>query len=83
MTELKMIYLFVEIAKNHIPDIDDTDLEYDLRQISIDENGPICSDGQLLDIFKTATRNTLDDGLLYRTIERICMDYSERILNTK
>jgi len=75
MTSLEMIILFVEISKKYIPDIDDTSLEYDLRQLEIDKSGPICSDSQLLDIFIEATQNKLTEGELYQTIEKICLEY--------
>ena len=79
MTSLKMIILFVEISKKYIPDIDDTSLEYDLRQLEIDKSGPICSDSQLLDVFIEATQNKLTEGELYQTIEKICLEYCSAV----
>ena len=79
MTELEMIELFVEISKKYIQNLDDVGLEYDLRQLDIDNSGPICSDGHLLDIFQEATYNKLEDNELYQTIEKICSEYCKAV----
>ena len=79
MKTIEMIYLFVEISKKYIPDIDDTSLEYDLRQLDMDNSGPICSDSHLLDIFIEATQNKLEEGKLYQTIEKICLEYCSAV----
>ena len=79
MKSLQMILLFVEISKKHIPAIDDTDLEYDLRHLDIDESGPICSDSQLLDIFIEATHNQMGENELYPIIEKICLEYCNSV----
>lgn len=78
MTELEMIDLFVGISKKYIPNLDDVGLEYDLRQLGIDKSGPICSDGHLLDLFKEATYNELEENELYQTIEKICSEYCNK-----
>lgn len=75
ITEVEMINLFVKKAKRYIADLDDVGLEYDLRQINIDEQGPVCSDHHLLQIFREATYHKIDDNTLYGLIEKICMEY--------
>lgn len=79
MKAIEMIYLFVEISKKYIPNIDDTSLEYDLRQLDMDNSGPICSDSHLLDIFKEATRDQLEENELYQIIEKICLEYCSAV----
>lgn len=79
MKQLQMLSLFIEISKEIIPEIDEIDLEYDIRhnQIDFDYSGPVCSDNKLLDIFSGVINK--DDGELYQLIERICIEYAKRV----
>lgn len=79
MTRREMIDLFVEISKKHIPAIDDTDLEYYLRKLEIDNSGPICSDNHLWDIFIESTHNQMEENKLYPIIENICLEYCNSV----
>ena len=85
MNQIKMMLLFTECAKKFIPDIDEVELDWQFRvnECDFDKNGPCCSDGALLDIFRKATYNKIDDAGLYRTIEHICMCYCYDINSIK
>ena len=52
MNQWKMLDFFCEIAKENIETLDETDLNYDLLKYQIDEQGPCCSDYELLEAFE-------------------------------
>lgn len=85
MKQIEMMNLFIECSKKFFPDINETELEWQFRvnACDLDKNGPCCSDGTLLRIFKAATNNKIDENELYRTIEQICQLYCYEIQGNK
>lgn len=66
---------FVKSSKNFIESINETGLMKALSKYNIDEGGPVCSDGELMNMFRVNLDNPMDDLDLYSIIEKTCMDY--------
>ena len=81
MKEIDMYYTFIKCAKRFISDIDEEELDWQLRthQCYFDDSGPCCSDATLLEVFREATFNKVDESELYAVIEKICMCYCNEI----
>jgi hypothetical protein len=81
MKEIDMHYTFIKCAKRFISDIDEEELDWQLRthQCYFDDSGPCCSDATLLEVFRDATFNKVDESKLYAVIEKICMCYCNEI----
>lgn len=81
MKEIDMHYAFIKCAKRFIKDIDEEELDWQLRthQCYFDDSGPCCSDATLLKVFREATFNKVDESELYAVIEKICMCYCNEI----
>ena len=81
MKEVDMHYTFIKCAKRFISDIDEEELDWQLRthQCYFDDSGPCCSDATLLAVFREATFNKTDESELYAVIEKICMCYCDEI----
>ena len=81
MKEIDMHYTFIKCAKRFISDIDEEELDWQLRthQCYFDDSGPCCSDATLLELFREATFNKVDESELYAVIEKICMCYCNEI----
>ena len=81
MKENDMYYTFIKCAKRFISDIDEEELDWQLRthQCYFDDSGPCCSDATLLEVFREATFNKVDESELYAVIEKICMCYCNEI----
>ena len=81
MKEIDMHYTFIKCAKRFISDIDEEELDWQLRthQCYFDDSGPCCSDATLLEVFREATFNKVDESELYAVIEKICMCYCNEI----
>jgi hypothetical protein len=77
MNQWKMLDFFCEIAKENIETLDETDLNYDLLKYQIDEQGPCCSDYELLEAFEANCK--LDKNALYPIVEKICSEYCKYI----
>lgn len=81
MKENDMHYTFIKCAKRFITCIDEEELDWQLRthQCYFDDSGPCCSDATLLEVFREATFNKVDESELYAVIEKICMCYCNEI----
>jgi len=79
MNGWKKLELFSTISKKHIESLDQTGLEYNLLKYGIDNNGPCCSDHDLLNAFKDAINSSMNESDLYQAIEHICMEYCSSI----
>ena len=81
MKEIDMHYTFIKCAKRFMSDIDEEELDWQLRthQCYFDDSGPCCSDATLLEVFREATFNKVDESELYAVIEKICMCYCNEI----
>ncbi len=79
MNGWKKLELFSTISKKHIESLDQTGLEYNLLKYGIDNNGPCCSDHDLLNAFKNAITSSMNESDLYQAIEHICMEYCSSI----
>ena len=79
MNGWKKLELFSTISKKHIESLDQTGLEYNLLKYGIDNNGPCCSDHDLLNAFKDAITSSMNESDLYQAIEHICMEYCSSI----
>ena len=81
MKEIDMHYTFIKCAKRFMSDIDEEELDWQLRthQCYCDDSGPCCSDATLLEVFREATFNKVDESELYAVIEKICMCYCNEI----
>lgn len=80
MTELEMMQKFIDIAKQRFPELDETSLEYDLRVCGIDRMGPCCSDYKLMEMFRLATDNKVDESILYIAVEEICVIFTQEFM---
>lgn len=85
MKEIDMHYTFIKCAKRFISDIDEEELDWQLRthQCYFDDSGPCCSDATLLKVFREATFNKTDESELYAVIEKICMCYCDEIKSAR
>lgn len=85
MKEIDMYYTFIKCAKRFISDIDEEELDWQLRthQCYFDDSGPCCSDATLLEVFRDATFNKVDESKLYAVIEKICMCYCDEIKSAR
>ena len=85
MKEIDMPYTFIKCAKRFISDIDEEELDWQLRthQCYFDDSGPCCSDATLLEVFREATFNKVDESELYAVIEKICMCYCDEIKSAR
>ena len=85
MKEIDMHYTFIKCAKRFISDIDEEELDWQLRthQCYFDDSGPCCSDATLLEVFREATFNKVDESELYAVIEKICMCYCDEIKSAR
>ena len=79
MNGWKKLELFSTISKKHIESLDQTGLEYNLLKYGIDNNGPCCSDHDLLNALKDAINSSMNESDLYQAIEHICMEYCSSI----
>lgn len=79
MNGWKKLELFSTISKKHIESLDQTGLEFNLLKYGIDNNGPCCSDHDLLNAFKNAITSSMNESDLYQAIEHICMEYCSSI----
>lgn len=59
-------------------DVDITSIIDDMKHIEFDEEGPICSDSKLMDIFRKAKIVNLSDTAIYNLLFMICCSYVDR-----
>lgn len=59
-------------------DVDITSIIDDMKHIEFNEEGPICSDSELVDIFRKAKIVDLSDTAIYNLIFLICCSYVDK-----
>lgn len=78
-TKTKLNELFVKCAKEVIPTINEAGIEYCMRYCDIDEEGPVCSDGELMNIFRKNLSVYINDNELYGLVWKVCYTFVCRI----
>lgn len=78
-TKTNLKELFVKCAKEVIPTINEAGIEYAMRYCDIDEEGPICYDSELMDIFRKNISGYTNDNELYGLVWKVCYTFVCRI----
>lgn len=86
ISKVEMVQEFIDsVIKyfmiNHKMTIDTCSITVALIDIDIDMEGPVCSDHQLMQIFKDADYLHMykDDSLLYEKVYNVCLDYVKKV----